>query len=305
MPGWPRTLGRACSWAFDRRRAGTLLGAAALALAACTDRDRPIVALDVVDRSGDPAGDDVARALQAPLAEALDGLEGFERRPARRDEVGFQARAVVGLVTDRPAPGGELRRRAVGVSVRLWSLDRVDPVEVRADGLASQELAPDAGFEPVAQAALTQAMARLRAAWELTTAAPSEVVSALAAEDDAIRGAAIAAAAHRRLEAAVEPLGQLLSSDTLPDSVALEIVGALVAIGDPRAVGPIIETVEKRPASYWPQVLFAVGELGGRRAEGFLFTVAKGHEDPAVKVAARDALRELERRKVAEEPEDP
>lgn len=252
-----------------------------------------------MDRSGDAAGARVASALETPLSEQVDELDGFERRPAGPDEAAFQIRAVVGLATERPSARAGLRHRAVGVTVRLWSLDRDRPLEVTANGLVSDDAPADAGFEPVARAALKRAMERLAHALRLRAAEPEDVVAAIRSDDDAVRAAAIAAAAERRLASAVEPLGALLASDALPDSVALDIVGALVAIGEPRAVGPIIETVEKRQPEYWPQILFAVAELGGRRAEGFLFTVSKGHEHPRVRAAAEEALAELERRKGA------
>ena len=300
MPVWPKISERVCCSGFDRARRFVSFGpalAVALTIAACTERSRPIAALDVVDRSGDPAGTAVAAALEPALAERIAELDGFERRPARADERAFQIRAVVQLATDRPSARAGLRHRAVGVTVRLWSLDREQPLEVTANGLTSDDVAADAGFEAIARAALAQATNRLTHALRLREADPEDVVAAIRSDDDAVRGAAIAAAADRRLAAAVEPMGALLATDALPDSVSLDIVGALVAIGDPRGVGPIIETVEKRPAEYWPQILFAVSELGGRRAEGFLFTVSRGHDDPRVRAAAEEALAELERRK--------
>lgn len=281
-------MGPACCWGFELL---VLSGA----VAACTERDRPLVEIEALDRSGDPRGPEVAAGLEPRLETAASELPGFERRAARADEVGYQLRGEVHLLTERPSVEEGKVHRAAGVSLRLFALDR--SAEIMSNGLSSGEVPPEDGFREVAGAALDQALSRLDAALALRGAKPDEVIAALRSEDDALRAAAISAAGERELEATVPALGELLGSDTLPDSVRLDIIGALVAIGDPAAVGPIIDTVDQQPLGWWPQILFAVAELGGPRAEGFLFTVAQGHDDPRIRQAARDALAELEGRK--------
>lgn len=265
------------------------------ALGACTQRAAPVVAIDVEDGSGDPRGSAVADVLPPLLAEAVDQLPGFEQRPARDGERAYQLRATIGLVTERPTAALDERRRAVGITLSMWSLDR--EVDVQVHGLASGEGPEAVGFEPTAREAVAIALSRLQVALRLRGADPEDVIAALRSDDDAVRDVAIATAGERELTEAVPTMGELLRSDTLPTSVALDIVGALVAIGDPAATEPIIETVESRPLEFWPQIIFALSELGGRKAEGFLFTVAKGHDDPRIRAVAEQALLELERRR--------
>jgi HEAT repeat protein len=72
-------------------------------------------------------------------------------------------------------------------------------------------------------------------------------------------------------------------------------VGALAQIGDPRAVGPLIELSRRREGPFVAQMVRAVGDIGGSEAEAYLETIASGHPDPVVAQAAREALRDARR----------
>ena len=72
---------------------------------------------------------------------------------------------------------------------------------------------------------------------------------------------------------------------------------ALVAIGDRRAVEPLIEMTRKRPPQLVAQVLYALASLGGPTAEAFLYTLESGAPDDEVRHAATDALAELRRKR--------
>jgi len=270
-------------------------------LAGCPADDAAIVAVDVVDRSGAASAAGIDEAVRSAIDPCIEALPGFARRSAPDGDVGHQLRVAVELVTERRSPKPGHAHRAVGVTVRLFSLDRA--LDVEAHGLASGDVPDAAGFDSTADDALAQAFERLAAAIRLRDAQPAAVLDALRSDDDAVRSAAISAAATRELREAVEPLAAMLRSDRVPMSVKLDAVGALVEIGDPAAVGPMIDALDGQPPAFWPQVLFAIAELGGRRAEGFLFTVARGHDAPAVREAAKQALAELERRR--SEPASP
>jgi HEAT repeat protein len=105
----------------------------------------------------------------------------------------------------------------------------------------------------------------------------------------------VAELAERRLPEAVAPLIERLQD---PDpGIARLAVGALIAIGDRRAVPPLIELTRKRPGEFVSQVVYALGELGGEEAEGFLFTLESGHPDATVRKAAAQALSDMQRRR--------
>jgi hypothetical protein len=148
-----------------------------------------------------------------------------------------------------------------------------------------------AAFDGALRAALDDAARGL--AWQLDARRKSEeeLVRDLSDPDARVRDYAIRALADRRSPAAVPQLLERLNDDN--PAVALRAVGALVAIGDRRAVGPLIEMTHKRPAPMVTQVLYALASLGGPTAEAFLYTLESGSPDDEVRRAATDALAEL------------
>ncbi len=101
---------------------------------------------------------------------------------------------------------------------------------------------------------------------------------------------------RRKLVEAVTPLIGLISNADTQPALLLRAVGALVAIGDVRAVKALAEiTVRKNPA-FVLQIVFAVSAIGGRAAEGFLVTLAGGHPNPQIQAGAKQALEEMQRR---------
>lgn len=119
---------------------------------------------------------------------------------------------------------------------------------------------------------------------------------ALAAYEQA--GLAIDCVAAARTPQAVQPLLTLVNhgadaDDAVsPMQIALSrrAVGALAAIGDRAAVLPLIDAAQRRLPDQVAQLAYAVGALGGRTAQGWLVTLATGHEDAMVRDAASVAL---------------
>jgi hypothetical protein len=97
---------------------------------------------------------------------------------------------------------------------------------------------------------------------------------------------------ERRLREAVP---RLCDSLQVQDNVALLLrrVGALVAIGDARAVEPLIALSQHQEPAFVLQMAYAIGAIGGRRAEGYLTTLASGHPDDGVRHSAQQALEAL------------
>ena len=82
-------------------------------------------------------------------------------------------------------------------------------------------------------------------------------------------------------------------------------IHALVAVGDPRAVPPLIDLSRLTDPSFTPVVLAAIGQLGGREARAYLFTVETGGRTAGVRAAARDARKALEARRSARAAAEP
>ncbi len=148
---------------------------------------------------------------------------------------------------------------------------------------------------------LAGAVAGFEDAWQvvgrerrLDTADDQALVKALTDTDRRIRDFAIVRLGERRATAAVKPLCDLLEKEEQPELV-LRAIGSLVAIGDPRAVEPLIELSRRKDPEFVLQIIFAVGAIGGRTAEGYLVTMASGHPVEAVRKGAEQALKEMQR----------
>ncbi len=126
----------------------------------------------------------------------------------------------------------------------------------------------------------------------------AEVQKALSADSREVRDFAVRLAGQRKLKGLVPVLCERLASEPEPDLV-LRIVGALVQIGDQRAVGPLVDLTKRRHPVFINQIVFAVAQIGGAEAEAYLDTLAQGHPSDQVREAAKEALRELIARKTA------
>ena len=179
-----------------------------------------------------------------------------------------------------------------------------EPERTVSEGAGRAASAPDAGteantrlaaFEGALRGALDDAARGL--AWQLESRRKTddELSRDLSDPDARVRDYAIRALADRRSPAAVPQLIARLEDDN--PAVALRAVGALVAIGDRRAVEPLIEMTRKRPPQLVAQVLYALASLGGATAEAFLYTLESGAPDDQVRHAATDALAELRRKR--------
>ena len=94
---------------------------------------------------------------------------------------------------------------------------------------------------------------------------------------------------------------QLIARLQDPDpDVARRAAGALIAVGDRRAVQPLIEITRKRRPEDVGPILYAIGSLGGPEAEAFLFTLESGSPDEEIRRAAQGAYADLLRRKQEE-----
>ncbi|MEO1334478.1 MAG: TIR domain-containing protein, partial [Myxococcota bacterium] len=122
------------------------------------------------------------------------------------------------------------------------------------------------------------------------------VRAAVADDDEMMRVVAINVVAERQLRAAIPTLVERVRDEKESGVVVVRAVGALVSLQATEATAAIIDTARRQSRAYLVPLLYALGQLGGRQAQAYLFTVQSGHPDPAVKAAATRALEELERR---------
>ena len=196
----------------------------------------------------------------------------------------------------------------VAVTLEMTSTgEKFDVERLVAEGGARKATHADDSLDPAARhaafdealdAALREAVAALNAQIEARNKTDEALLKDLTAGDPRIRDYAIRVLADRRSPAAVPHLIARLQ-DPNPE-VARRAVGALIAVGDRRAVAPLIEmTRHRRPEDAGP-ILYAIASLGGPEAEAFLFTLESGAPDEETRRAAKGAYDDLVRRKKEE-----
>ena len=288
-----------------RRRLGALTVAAWLAatgLTGCRARPQPCVVTGVAVDLGQAAPpieaiglgrDDLRRtALEAlgrtPGFRVPDGEPGKGARLCRGTITFEDARvAIVNgvqhaevILRHDVAPGDDAS--AIGETVR--STEAVRPGEPLA-----------AAFRRAVESGSLRAASAVGLALAEEAKPDADVIRDLESGDPRLRDLAVRVLSDRKNAAAVPALVARLQD---PDpAVASRAVGALALIGDPRAVGPLIELSRRREGPFVVQMVRAVGDIGGAEAEAYLETLAAGHPDPQVAAAARDALLDAQRRK--------
>ncbi|MFY2559728.1 HEAT repeat domain-containing protein [Corallococcus terminator] len=118
------------------------------------------------------------------------------------------------------------------------------------------------------------------------------LVQELHADDPRIREFALRTLAERQHPAAAPLLIDRLTESNDGD-ILRKTIGALVEMKARVAVPALIDLARGRDNGFVQELVFAVGEIGGPEAEAYLYTVAQGHDAPAVQAAAQQALETL------------
>jgi hypothetical protein len=240
--------------------------------------------------------DALARDLRARLAgagvfgpAAPDGAAGSVARvraelaleQVEADEKGA-ARAVIRFrVEPRPAEG----------VAPHWSED----VQAGSETTYALSPAPDrkALFAKLVSRTLNDLTTAYLARQRLWSGSADDVRSALAVETGDLRIEAIRAVAQRRLTSEVPSLLSLLSDDD--ETVRDAALGALVELGDRRAVTELAKQRSMRDRREMRKILDAIATLGGQEASDYLAFVADTHEDEEIREMAKQALDRLKR----------
>ena len=101
---------------------------------------------------------------------------------------------------------------------------------------------------------------------------------------------------ERRDAAALPALVAVLKDGTAGMELRDAVMGALVRIGDRKAVRPIIDAVAFADRFEMGKLLEAVAALGGDEARSYLTFVKKSHPEPTLREEAGVALQHLEQR---------
>jgi hypothetical protein len=198
------------------------------------------------------------------------------------------ADVAVTLEMTSTGPQGEIERLvAEGAARRPTNADdSLDPA------------ARHAAFDAALDAALRDAVSALSSQLDARHKSDEALLKDLTAADARVRDYAIRVLADRRSPAAVPQLIARLQ-DPNPE-VSRRAAGALIAIGDRRAVTPLIDMTRHRRVEDVGPILYAIASLGGPEAEAFLFTLESGAPDEETRRAAKGAYEDLVRRKKEE-----
>ncbi|BDG07722.1 HEAT repeat domain-containing protein [Anaeromyxobacter paludicola] len=270
-------------------------------------RRAPHLGLERVVVSQSAAGDRLllvgvgAEAVREAARQALLGA-GFEPLPASgeaaRDWRPFFGRAAVLASAAEPGAAGSV---AVVVELEASPADGDEPaLRARARGASAPEPG-EAGLGPAFRRALASALggAAQSIALDLLEERKSDrdLLADLRSPERRVRDSAVRALADRKNAAAVPGLIERLRDDD-PELVE-RAVGALGQLGDERAVDPLIELSLRRGPELTARLARVIGDLGGVEAQAYLLTVASGHPDEGVRVAAAEALGEARSRAAA------
>lgn len=219
---------------------------------------------------------DRAQRLFAPMPMVEPGQLAQEREMAE-----------VALTLELTAPGGQ------------GDLDRlIAEGEARRPTDADDTLDPaarHAAFDAALDVALAEAVGALKDQIDARRKTDAQLLADLSSPAPRVRDYAIRVLADRRSPVAVPQLIARLQ-DADPD-VSRRAAGALIAIGDRRAVPPLIELTHRRRAEDVGPILYAIASLGGPEAEAFLFTLESGSPDEDIRRAAQGAYADLQHKK--------
>jgi hypothetical protein len=193
----------------------------------------------------------------------------------------------------------EVRRDAGSSSPDKWSMrvvlvprDSTDEIGVPMEGEGeadADEAVPRAEQLDIAASAAAKELQDER---KLMRKQKNSLAQTLSSDSRRLRDFSIRLAGARRMKDLVPALSARLQEEPEPELI-LRIVGALVQIGDSRAVSPLVELTKRKHPIFINQIVFAVAQIGGQEAEAYLDTMAQGHPSEQVRHAAREALDEL------------
>jgi hypothetical protein len=227
---------------------------------------------------------DAGPAAAATRADVRIGIEGAE--------VGAKgvARAHVLLrLETRPSdtPG------AIAESLEGAGEQRYD-VEPPTKGGAAPAAPKEALYEGLVQRVASDLIAGFTAHRRVRQASPEALRAALAADGGELRVEAIRAVGERHLASEAPRLLALLDDPDEPTRDAA--LGALLALGDRRAVGVLTRSRSLRDRRELSKIIEAISILGGEEADDYLSFVAGSHEDEEIRAEAAAARARLQRR---------
>ncbi len=261
---------------------------------------------------------ELAEAARAGLTRAGVQVEPAPQKPEPGDFT-LQMELVLKRVTPkagtadagherlRALAAGQLRARAGASALDYDSavaaqkapeLARLQHVGVVERPLSGEKDADTAAWGQLARRAINESAHTLGEQLQLLGSPSTRLLTVIAdgkAESD-VRGIAAQLLALRREQAAVPALIALIKEKELAPGLRDQAIGALVELGDRRAVRPLLDTARFNDEVEMGKVVEAVAALGGEEARSYLQFVAASHSDRRIKSEAQAALTHLQQR---------
>lgn len=268
--------------------------AACLAISACGDR----VAVSKVLVSGLPEAPGARPAgakTRLLISKEIDRARGYSLHAEAKE--GWTLKIDVHRVTDGAA-GREVAITGDPPTIDL-KLQRYDQAGALDQYVAAVAVGPDdeklaraggVGEERVA-ALVGRGLHLLRAQMAFRRMDHQALIRELADREAWRREFAVEELGRRGDKAAAAQL--VLKLKDPERAVALKAVGALVAFGDGSVVPAFVDYAKGKEPATQIQMIYAISQLGGTVAEGYLFVLSTGHADPQIAHAAKEAYDEL------------
>ena len=303
----PRDAARA------RSEGARLAVAALLALASAGCKHAPppappravlgaIVVHDVTPAEDAPAHVDVA-ALAAALRGRLLATDQFDRDAA---DGGAAERPVTRVEVQIAIDAAEVEARGLArahVALRFATRPQDGPgaLDERLEGTGEQQYAVRARMDKSALfAALVERVAGdlldgFATRRRLERGSAAALHAAMVADGGELRLEAIRLIRERRLTSEAPTLLTLLDDPDEPIRDAA--LGALIALGDRRAVTALTRSRSLRDRHEMSKIIQAISILGGDEADDYLSFIASSHDDEEIRAEAKAARERMQRRR--------
>ncbi|QSQ25613.1 HEAT repeat domain-containing protein [Pyxidicoccus parkwayensis] len=231
------------------------------------------------------------------LTEALKASGRFEPQPedTPREKRPWRLTLDVPFTREVLKDGDPRSYAEVGGSLTLERFGGDLPQQYEVVGLGEAPVEEDtpAGRQKAMRVALESVLRQVTSSAVLQLAAldrsDEALVQDLRADDPPTRSVALRTLAERHHPAAAPLLIDQLKDATDADALR-KTMGTLVEMKARSAVPVLIDLARGKDFGFVQEIVFAVGEIGGPEAEAYLYTVAQGHDVPAVQAAAQQAL---------------
>jgi hypothetical protein len=234
--------------------------------------------------AADAADAGAPRAVtRADVLVTLEGAEVDDKGVAR-------AHVLVHLETRPASAPGAISERLEGTGERGYAVPRPSKA-----GKDEPVAAPrDALYEGLVQRVAGDLFTELGARRRLHEGSPEALHAALASDGGELRLEAISAVRERRITNEAPALLALLDD---PDETTRDAaLGALITLGDRRAVPALTHSRSLRDRHELHKIIEALAILGGQEADDYLSFVASSHDDEAIRAEAAAARARLMRR---------